>query len=230
MSWAAQADLSPEDRRMHGKHKPAQLSVQLYSRDDIIGSLRLQHALIDKISQGWRPSTPLGRGGQAPLLEPNFQLEKFKKNVTSFEWKFFLFSQRSSLQSLADSMHPIDAATPVEGESETDSSSDSSSDSSDSVEFERPSKTQKIKHQDPVDHAEEGVVGLHRKTWHMMIASQSESEHLPIWQGFAMKTACGRCFPASRIQLGINVQLETGQALCSHAGCRKGFISLGVLD
>ena len=61
LSWAAQADLSPEDRRMHGKHKPAQMSVQLYSRDDIIGSLRLQQALIDKISQGWRPSTPLGR-------------------------------------------------------------------------------------------------------------------------------------------------------------------------
>ena len=82
LSWAAQADLSPEDRRMHGKHKAAQMSVQLYSRDDIIGSLRLQQALIEKISQGWRPSTPLGRGGQAPLLEPDFSIEKLPKKTS----------------------------------------------------------------------------------------------------------------------------------------------------
>ena len=230
LSWAAQADLSPEDRRMHGKHKAAQMSVQLYSRDDIIGSLRLQQALIEKISQGWRPSTPLGRGGQAPLLEPDFSIEKFKKSVTSMQWRFFSFSKHSSLQLLADSMHPSDVATPIEGESDTDSSSDSSSDSSDSVEVTRPSKTQKTKHPDPMGHADECVVGLHRKTWHMMMASQSDSEHLPIWQGFAMKTACGRSFPDSRIQLGTNVQLETGQALCSHVGCRKGFSSLSVSD
>ena len=35
LSWAAQANLSETDRRLHGKHKPAQMSVQLYSRDDI---------------------------------------------------------------------------------------------------------------------------------------------------------------------------------------------------
>ena len=34
LSWAAQANLPEEDRRVHGKHKPSQLSVQLYSRDD----------------------------------------------------------------------------------------------------------------------------------------------------------------------------------------------------
>ena len=125
-------------------------------------------------------------------------------------------------------MHPSDVTTPVEEESDTDSSSDSSSDSSDSVEVIQPSKAQKTKHPDPLDHAEEFVVGLHRKTWHMMMASQSESEQLPIWQGFAMKTACGRCFSDSRIKLGTNVQLEIGQALCSHVGCRKGFSSVSV--
>ena len=229
LSWAAQADLSPEDRRMHGKHKPAQMSVQLYSRDDIIGSLRLQQALIAKISQGWRPSTPLGRGGQAPLLEPHFVIEKFKKTVTNMQWKFFSFSQHSSLQSLADLMHPVDVTTPVEEESDTESSSDSTSDSSDSVEVIRPSKTQKTTHSDPMDLAEECVVGLHRKTWHMMMASQSDSDSLPIWQGFAMKTACGRCFSDSRITLDTNVHLENGQALCSHVGCRKGFSSISAL-
>ena len=36
LSWAAQANLPEEDRRLHGKHKASQTSVQLYSRDDIM--------------------------------------------------------------------------------------------------------------------------------------------------------------------------------------------------
>ena len=31
LSWAAQANLPESDRRLHGKHRPAQMSVQLYS-------------------------------------------------------------------------------------------------------------------------------------------------------------------------------------------------------
>ena len=60
LSWAAQANLPEEDRRIHGKHKPAQLSVQLYSRDDILGSIRVQTALISQIVQGWAPSHSFG--------------------------------------------------------------------------------------------------------------------------------------------------------------------------
>ena len=80
LSWAAQANLPETDRRIHGKHRPAQASVQLYSRDDILGSLRVQTALIQQIANGWRPVTPLGRGGQVPMTEPSFVLEQFKKD------------------------------------------------------------------------------------------------------------------------------------------------------
>lgn len=88
LAWAAQADLSESDRRMHGNNKPAQMSVQLYSRDDIEGSLRLERALlIAKITDGWRLVTPLSRGGQ--LREPQFELERFRKALPSFAWTFF---------------------------------------------------------------------------------------------------------------------------------------------
>lgn len=60
LSWAAQA-VSEEDRRVHGKHKASQMSVQLYSRDDIIGSLRLQTAFEFSNSQGWQPVTRRAR-------------------------------------------------------------------------------------------------------------------------------------------------------------------------
>ena len=53
LSWGAQAEISLEDRRMHRKHKPAQMSVQLYSRDDIIDSLRLQQTLADRGNLLW---------------------------------------------------------------------------------------------------------------------------------------------------------------------------------
>ena len=58
LSWAAQAQVDESDRRMHGKHKAQSQSVQLYSRDDILGSLRLQTTLIQKTQGGWRPQTP----------------------------------------------------------------------------------------------------------------------------------------------------------------------------
>ena len=76
LSWAAQG-VSEEDRRVHGKHKASQMSVQLYSRDDIIGSLCLQTTF--EFSNKSRLATSHLRG-QAPLTEPRFIWEQFKKD------------------------------------------------------------------------------------------------------------------------------------------------------
>lgn len=106
------------------------MSVQLYSRDDILGSIRVQSALIEQITQGWRPVTPLSRGGQVPLAEPSFKSEKFKKDVDSLEWRFFNFSAASSLQYIADSSDvPADEVEAVSDSSDESSSSSSSSSS-----------------------------------------------------------------------------------------------------
>ena len=230
LSWAAQADIAPEDRRMHGKHKPAQMSVQLYSRDDIIGSIRLQQALVRKISQGWKPATPLGRGGQSPLLEPNFTIEKFKKDVSSMEWKFFKFQSESALQVMVDDANISDEPQLAAEESSDDSSATTSSDSSDSDQQQQPLKKSRVGC--PQDHisAEECIFGLHRKTWHVMIAAHQDTDQLPEWQGLALKTARGRNLHHSRVHVRMEVDLDPPNSLCSHAGCRKGFTSVGVMD
>ena len=79
LSWACQLGLSEEDRRQHGKHKPAQQSVALYSRDDVVGSLRLQQQLIDKICGGWRPCTPLARGANSQFKTQSSNWNDFAK-------------------------------------------------------------------------------------------------------------------------------------------------------
>ena len=231
LSWAAQTDISPEDRRMHGKHKPSQMSVQLYSRDDIIGSLRLQTSLISRIEQGWRPTTPLGRGGQAPLMEPIFQLERFKKMVDSLEWRFFRFNLESKLQVLVDESTQEQALELSSDDSSGSSSSESttSSDASDTVQ--RPVKKQRAQAKISTQIAEESVFGLHRNTWHVMVAADTgPPDELPCWQGIALKTACGRTLHHTRIQVDMEIHLTDGRSLCSHVGCRKGFVSVGVLD
>ena len=228
LSWAAQANLPEEDRRVHGKHKPAQMSVQLYSRDDILGSLRVQSELISRASQGWRPVTPLSRGGQLPLIEPQFTLEKFKKNIDIPEWKIFLFNTQSSLQCIADLPQQDELVS--EG-AESDVSSSSSSSSSDSSEEDVQPTAQKVLKTgatDMGDSAEEAIVGLHRKTWHIMVSTTTPHADLPKWQGVDLKTACGRFLPHTKVMPGLEVDLTSGQALCSHVGCRKGFMCIGM--
>ena len=183
LAWAAQADLSENDRRMHGKHKPAQMSVQLYSRDDIEGSLRLQLVLIAKITDGWRPVTPLSRGGQTPLREPQFVLEKFRKELPSFEWTFFQFHTQSQLQQMADILSAQDPTQEVSDEESSSSSSTSSESQSDEISPVRPARVYKKLSVPPMDAAEEALMGLHRNTWHIMIRTDASRPNLPEWEG-----------------------------------------------
>ena len=80
LSWASQLKLDPESRRLQGHHKDPLKSTRLYSRDDIDGSIFVQETIIQKIQEGWRPHTPLSRGGQLPLQEPQVILESPEKN------------------------------------------------------------------------------------------------------------------------------------------------------
>ena len=50
-----------------------QQSVDLYDRDDTIDALWQQQIAL-ACSEGWRPSRPISRGGQAPTLEASFQV------------------------------------------------------------------------------------------------------------------------------------------------------------
>ena len=138
LSWANQLNLSEEDRRVHGKHKPASQSVALCSRDDIIGSLRLQKAIVESISNGWKPATPLGRGGQTPIQEPAFTMERFKKNAGDLTWMFFRFHQSTAFPRFgSETIEEQDESHQALNVS-SDSSSSSSSSSSESDQTPKP--------------------------------------------------------------------------------------------
>ena len=172
LSWACQLGLSEEDRRQHGKHKPAQQSVSLYSRDDVMGSLRLQQQLVEQICRGWRPCTPLARGGQQPMIEPQFQLERFRKETGALTWKFFQFDKVPSFAADQDSTGP---ETHDLGQDSGSESSDSSSSSNSSSDTETGDNTmdpssKKRRVQPSADKPAIYAFGLHRITWHVIAA------------------------------------------------------------
>ena len=172
LSWACQLGLSEEDRRQHGKHKPAQQSVSLYSRDDVVGSLRLQQQLVEQICRGWRPCTPLARGGQQPMIEPQFQLERFRKETGALTWKFFQFDRVPSFAADQDSTGPEPHDLGQDSGSESSDSSSSSNSSSDTETgdntMDPSSKKRRV--QPSADKPAIYAFGLHRITWHVIAA------------------------------------------------------------
>ncbi|CAL1161581.1 unnamed protein product [Cladocopium goreaui] len=92
LSWSAQIPaIFEEQRRQQGHHRSINQSVRLYSRDDVYPQLQLQQTLIDSIVTDFRPKTPVHRGGQTPAIEPAIRLERYRKDATDFNWKFFFF-------------------------------------------------------------------------------------------------------------------------------------------
>ena len=130
ISWATQLDLSDEHKRLQGKHQARNSSTRLYSRDDVHGAIKLQQTIIQAIHGGWRPVTPLSSGGQIPLVEPEFSLERYK-TAPDYSWGFLQFhGQRFELPEQGPSLPAADVDE-VEASSSSDSGgSDSSSSSS----------------------------------------------------------------------------------------------------
>lgn len=227
LSWGAQLNLSEADRRMDGKHRPSNASVTLYSRDDIVGSLRLQNAILTHITEGWRPCTPLARGGQCPMIEPKFSLERFRKALGIVSWKFFQFqSTVESVSNLDDKQ--VDSTAPEE----EDASSSSSESSSSSSVAPQADTTAKPHHEgifsDLRNHSDESLVGCHRNIWHIMMPTDSQNDSVPVWDNLRLKTACGKHLAASKICIQMSLDFKPGHLLCQHVACRKGFSSVGV--
>ena len=184
ISWASQLGISPELRRLQGKHKDPMQSTRLYSRDDVDGSLKLQREIVSHVQKGWKPHTPLGRGGQMPLTEPQFQIALYNKTAAEYQWRFFTFSDPSQQILFAEEfpeVHPdSDSSSSVE--------SGSSDPSSSGVE-EAPKKSQA--RQTPFESYDEAEVGTYRSTWHILArVAPTAKPDLPL-----IGTACGRKFP-----------------------------------
>ena len=209
LSWSVQLQLPEDQRRLQGHHKASQASVRLYSRDDVRGSLELQKAVIHAVQQGFKPVTPLSRGGQAPIEEPDFQLPCFNKQAQDVDWKFFQFQSKPAMPPEV----PLPEIIADDGES-SDSASSGTSDSSEDV----------AKMPPPELVVDEIQGALHRNMWHVAM-----DEFLDSSDTAAIRTACGRHFTQSRIASFPNLQIKPGQSLCAHPGCRKGWRAVGAL-
>ena len=217
ISWATQLDLSDEHKRLQGKHQARNSSTRLYSRDDVHGAIKLQQAIIKAIHDGWRPVTPLARGGQIPLVEPEFALERYNKTAPEHSWGFLQFhGQTFELPQQGPSLPAADIDEVVASSSSDSGDSDSSSSAS---EPQRPAPAAKSTE---VEVADEVVGALHRNTWHVMLSQCMRGDKEVI------QTACGRHFEFSKLLAVQELQLSGTQSLCGHPGCRKGWTSVGA--
>ena len=217
ISWATQLDLSEEHKRLQGKHQARNSSTRLYSRDDVHGAIKLQQAIIQAVQGGWRPVTPLSRGGQTPLIEPNFTLEKYNKTAPDHSWGVLQFHGKSFDLPEPGPALPAADIEEVEASSSSDSG-DSQSSSSSSASKPRKSSTKQCE----VELADEVVGALHRNTWHVMLSQFMRGDREVI------QTACGRHFEVSKLLAVQELQLSGTQSLCGHPGCRKGWNAVGA--
>ena len=225
LSFASQLQIPEELRRIQGKHRAVQSSTRLYSRDDVSSALLLQRRVRSAALSGWRPLTPLARGGQCPLVEPKYALNKYRKEVVEEPWLFFKFQVPAQLAPTEESL-----AAPM-GDSSSDSSSDETSSSESAAAAEtQPSSLQMMERGEPL------MAGLHRRMWHVILASRDANDSdLADMKAAAdtsndlLRTACGHQFPAYKMHTASELKLQSGQAFCQHLGCKKGWSSLGLV-
>ena len=139
-----------------------------------------------------------------------------KKMQVTLNGLFFAFNKPPVFE--ADHFDPVDA--------EQSESSSSSSDSSESS----SSPSVKATRRDPKtipDSFDEIAMGVFRQTWHVVMNPQTE-EGLP--PDFKWTTACGRRFHPDSFSIRDELALTAGHVLCAHPGCKKGWISVGILQ
>ena len=76
------------------------------------------------------------------------------------------------------------------------------------------------------DSFDEVTMGVFRQTWHVVMNPHPEEGLHPDWR---WATACGRCFHPDHFSIRDELALSSGHVLCAHPGCKKGWISVGIL-
>ena len=148
------------------------------------------------------------------MEEPSFQIQLFRKSLPEVEWKYFKFTEQIDV--------PVDVDAPLEEDSASDAGSSSSGSNSSISSTEPPVAVKRPSGPVPELSVDEITGALYRNMWHVSMTDLAADTDL-------IRTACGRKFPRSSIRILADLSLETGQSLCSHVGCRKGWKAIGAL-
>ena len=209
LSWSNQLAqrglVTEEQRHLQGHHGRG--SMRLYSRDDTSGQLALQHTIISQVRGGFRFVTPLHRGSQAPLHEPEVALEKFRKDLPSFTWTFLPFGQLRKDPVVTGIAMTLDKQQDSTNSDSDDSSSSSSSSSSDS-------DNEKIERK-LMNHSQ-WQVAVSTKIQHVMLPCDDSTQ--PQFEGIHFRAACGARLPRDTTKFLSSMSQELGQ--CRHSGCK----------
>ena len=220
LSWSSQvSSISEEWRRQQGHHRPVNPSVRLYSRDDVFPQLCLQRTLIQEIQTGFRPQSPLHRGGQQPATELAVTVEKFKQPAADQPWAFFSFPSSTLAHPPAPppAVQGIDSSAEESGPEEHIASSSSSSASSDSETVaERPDAAQDEKV--PILDPQQQQLAVLRQTIHVVSVC---TQPLAGSMDESIRMACGRMFKSSSLKMiAFDALVSEPGSLCNHPGCR----------
>ena len=226
LSWSNQLAqkglVTEEQRHLQGHHRRG--SMRLYSRDDTAGQLALQNTLIVQVQGGFRFVTPLHRGSQRPLFEPQIDLERFSKPLLEFQWTVFAFGKASKdpvvegLSASRSSSHLPATAAISEEQVSTDSDSGSSSSSSPANKPSGP-----ITLDTPMDdgnYFDELVTARTTKIQHvMLLCKDSDTVGSHPWEGSYFRAACGNRLAGPNIIFGN--QFDPAFPICRHSACFK---------
>lgn len=214
LSWANQLAqkglITEEQRRLQGHRRQA--SMRLYSRDDTLGQLALQGTLIREVQKGQRFVTPLHRGSQQPISEPDVELERFSKPYQRYVWQFFQFSDRQFDQvvtGLSAQQSGLQSTPPDGAEASGSNSSDSS-------------KAMEIQQGSGLGTVEELVVARFSKVQRVMLACSDNNR--PFWDGLRYRAACGARLP--RDHCHFDTQINPEMPVCRHSACHSRWIQV----
>ena len=209
LSWSNQLAqrglVTDEQRHLQGHHRRG--SMRLYSRDDTSGQLALQHTVIAQVCGGFRFVTPLHRGSQAPLHEPEVSLEKFRKDLPSFTWTFLPFGQTRKDPIVTGILSALENQRDIASSDSEDSSSSSSSSSSDS---------DNIPVNNTVMMDSQWKIAVSTKIQHVMLLCDDSTQ--PQFEEIHFRAACGVRLPRDTTRFLSSVSPELGQ--CRHSGCK----------
>lgn len=221
LAWSVQVPGLTEEQRMVQGHHRGKTSLRIYSRDDVHSQLSLQRRILQHIQTGWRPILAQHRGAQLPMKEPPVQLERFKKEAMTYDWKRFSFSPESenAFDVAVSQQHPLE--DPMHSsDDDSDSSESSSSSSASSAVQQTASQHSNL---DQVETAEEVFVAWTTRIQHAV--KRVDDPAAPKFDGYHYKTCCGSFLGTGvRIADSPQVQLQ----FCRRAACVKAWNSMST--